>query len=194
VTALIGTIRRSEIDRRFLSANTAPLSVIDQHALANYRTIDQRISFLARLEQRQVATGDAIGRITIAKIGANFDVVEGTDTLSLEKGPGHYPSTAFPGLGQTVAIAGHRTTYLAPFRHIDELVPGDRIVVTMPYARFVYVVQYHKIVLPTALWVIRNVGYERLVLSACNPLYSAAQRIVVFARLRDVQPLGAAQV
>jgi sortase A len=54
-------------------------------------------------------------------------------------------------------------------------------------------VQYHRIVLPTALWVIRNVGYDRLVLSACNPLYSAAQRIIVFARLQEVKPLGAAR-
>ncbi len=62
----------------------------------------------------------------------------------------------------------------------------------MPYGRFTYVVQYHKIVLPTDIGVIDNVGYERLVLSACNPLYSAAQRIIVFARLQHVQPLGAA--
>src|SRR2546421_506010 len=110
------------------------------------------------------------------------------DAASLEKGPGHYPGTAFPGLGQTVAIAGHRTTYLAPFRHIDALGAGDRIVVNMPYGRFTYIVQYHKIVVPTALWVTDNVGYDRLVLSACNPLYSAAQRIIVFARLSEVQP------
>jgi sortase A len=140
-----------------------------------------------------VSAGDAIGRIVISRIGASFDVVQGTDTSSLEKGPGHYPDTAFPGLGQTVAIAGHRTTYLAPFRHIDSLRHGDRIVLKMPYGRFTYVVQYRKIVLPTALWVTRNTGYDRLVLSACNPLYSAAQRIIVFARLQGLVPLGAAQ-
>jgi sortase A len=120
-------------------------------------------------------------------------VVQGTDYTSLEKGPGHYPSTAFPGLRQTVAIAGHRTTYLAPFRHIDALNPGDKIILKMPYAKFTYVVQYHRIVLPTALWVTKNVGYDRLVLSACNPLYSAAQRIIVFARLAQMEPLGAAR-
>jgi sortase A len=190
VTAVIGLIKRGEIDKRFLSFNTAPLSRIDLHALQGLRNEDQRISYLARREQRQVSTGDAIGKIVISKIGATFDVVQGTDTASLEKGPGHYPATAFPGLGQTVAIAGHRTTYLAPFRHIDELKPGDRILLKMPYASFTYVVQYHKIVLPTALWVTRNVGYDRLVLSACNPLYSAAQRIIVFARLESMQPTG----
>ena len=63
----------------------------------------------------------------------------------------------------------------------------------MPYGKFTYVVQYQRIVLPTALWVTNNVGYERLVLSACNPLYSAAQRIIIFARLKTVQPLGPAR-
>ena len=62
----------------------------------------------------------------------------------------------------------------------------------MPYGRFTYVVQYHRIVAPTDIGVTRNVGYERLVLSACNPLYSAAQRIIVFARLKAVKPLGPA--
>jgi sortase A len=188
VTAVVAMIKRNQIDKRFLSYHSAPLSPLDQHALGALHTMDQRISFLARREQRQVTTGAAIGKIVIKKIGASFDIVQGTDTSSLEKGPGHYPGTAFPGLGQTVAIAGHRTTYLAPFRHIDALAPGDRIVLQMPYGKFTYVVQYHKIVLPTALWVINNVGYDRLVLSACNPLYSAAQRIIVFARLAQVQP------
>jgi sortase A len=190
VTAVIAMIKRSQIDKRFLSFKSAPLSRLDEHALGSLRSMQSRIRYLARREQRLVVTGDAIGRITIAKISANFDIVQGTDTSSLEKGPGHYPSTSLPGLGQTVAVAGHRTTYLAPFRHLDALSSGDQIVVRMPYARFTYVVQSRKIVLPTALWVIRNVGYDRLVLSACNPLYSAAQRIIVFARLQEVQPVA----
>ncbi len=188
ITAVVAMIKRGQIDKRFLSYRSVPLSRLDRHALGTLRSMNQRISYLARREQRQITTGAAIGRIVINKIGASFDVIQGTDTSSLEKGPGHYPGTAFPGLGQTVAIAGHRTTYLAPFRHIDSLQAGDKIVLRMPYARFTYVVEYHKIVLPTALWVINNVGYDRLVLSACNPLYSAAQRIIVFARLQEIQP------
>jgi sortase A len=193
VTAAIGLVLRGQIDQRFLSYETAPLTQVDKHALVAIQRSDQRLAYLARKQQKQVATGDAVGKIDIPKIGADFDIIQGTDTLSLEKGPGHYPATALPGLGRTVAIAGHRTTYLAPFRHIDALRPGDKIFVRMPYGRFVYVVQYHRIVLPTALWVTHNVGYERLVLSACNPLYSAAQRIIVFARLASVKPLGAAR-
>src|SRR5262249_6977118 len=152
----------------------------------------RRLAFLARVARREAKTGDPIGRIEIPKIGASFVVVQGTDTASLRKGPGHYPETAFPGLGQTVAIAGHRTTYLAPFRHVDDLRPGDPIVLTLPYGRFTYAVQRTQIVPASELSVTHDVGYERLVLSACHPLYSASHRIIVFARLRSEVPRGAA--
>ena len=192
LTAVIGLIERSEINQRFLSYQSTPLSPLDRRALALLSAIPRRIAYLAREEQRRVPTGAALGRIAIPKIGADYVVVQGTDTSSLEKGPGHYPSTALPGLGQTVAIAGHRTTYLAPFRHLDALAKGNQIVLRMPYGRFIYQVQATRIVSPTSWWITRNVGYDRLVLSACNPLYSAAQRIVVFARLIQTVPLGAA--
>ena len=192
VTAAIGLVLRGQVDDRFLSYRTAPLTSIDQSVLTHLRTHPERVSFLARRLERQVKAGDAVGTIAIPKLGAGYTIVQGTDELSLEKGPGHYPGTALPGLGRTVAIAGHRTTYLAPFRHIDALRPGDEIVIRMPYGRFVYAVSRTRIVLPTALWVTRDVGYDQLVLSACNPLYSAAQRIVVFARLQAVHPLGPA--
>jgi sortase A len=193
VTAVIALVRHTEIDKRFLTYRAAPLTRVERRVLKTLPDYRARLAFLARREQRQVQTGDAIGKIVIPRIGISFDVIQGTDDVSLEKGPGHYPGTAFPGLGHTVAIAGHRTTYLAPFRHIDALKPGDEIVLEMPYGRFVYTVQFHRIVLPTALWVTHNVGYERLVLSACNPLYSATQRIIVFARLSAEVPSGAAK-
>jgi sortase A len=183
---------RGDVNQRYLSYQTAPLSAIDHTALDQLASQNARIDYLARRERRQVQTGDAVGRIDIPKISADYTVVQGTDQSSLEKGPGHYPSTALPGMGETVAIAGHRTTYLAPFERINELSPGDRIVVTMPYGRFVYRVQDLRVVVPTALWVTRNVGYDRLVLSACTPLYSAAQRIIVFARMQSSKPLGPA--
>ncbi len=192
VTAVIGTIRRDQTDLRYLSYNAVPLSLVDRTAVSQLPSRSQRIAFLARREAAQVPTGAAIGRLEISRIGVDYDVVQGTDTASLERGPGHYPSTAFPGLGETVAIAGHRTTYLAPFRNINELAPGDRIVLQMPYATFDYVVQFDKVVAPDAWWITDNVGYERLVLSACYPLYSASQRIVVFARLQSVKPSAAA--
>jgi sortase A len=193
VTAAIALVLRSQVDQRYLSYRAAPLTQADQQTLSTVRSIDGRLAYLARNELRQIKTGDGIGRITIPRIGAGYTIIQGTDELSLEKGPGHYPATALPGMGQTVGIAGHRTTYLAPFKRINELRPGDRIVITMRYGRFTYTVQYTRIVLPTAIWVTHDVGYDRLVLSACNPLYSAAQRIIVFARLRSVVPLGPAR-
>jgi sortase A len=126
--------------------------------------------------------GEAIGRLVLPTLGRRYFIVEGTDTDNLRKGPGHYPDTPLPGRRGTVGIAGHRTTYGAPFRTIDKLRRGDRVVVDMTYGRFVYRVEKSRIVPPTEVSVKRPVGYDRLILSACHPLYSAAQRIVVFAR------------
>jgi sortase A len=115
-------------------------------------------------------------------------VVEGTTTDVLPKGPGHYPETPLPGAPGTVAFAGHRTTYGAPFRHVDELKAGDRIDLEMPYAKVTYAVEKLRIVKPTDTYVTARRNYNRLVLTACHPLYSAAQRIVVFARQVKAEP------
>ncbi len=121
-------------------------------------------------------------------------VVKGTDTEALESGPGIYSGTSLPGLAKTTAIAGHRTTYLAPFRHIDALVPGNRILLNMPYAHFTYTVFAHRVVEPTDIHaVLSEPGYSRLVLSACTPLFSAAKRLLVYARLTRTVPVGAAR-
>jgi sortase A len=141
-----------------------------------------------RVTHKKPLKGDAIGKITIPSIGVSRYLVQGTDTASLRKGPGHYPSTPLPGQRGTAAIAGHRTTYGAPFRHLDGLKPHDRIVIDMPYGRFVYRVQRLKIVDDQDLSVLRKKRYNRLVLSACHPLYSAAQRIIAFARLQRELP------
>lgn len=127
-------------------------------------------------------TGDPVGHIELPTLGRSYVFVQGTDEGSLQKGPGHYPQTPLPGQPGTTAIAGHRTTFLAPFRTIDQLRSGDTIVIRMPYGCFTYKVERSVVVNPDALWVTNPVGYDRLVLSACNPLYSASQRIIVFAR------------
>jgi sortase A len=188
VTAAIGLIQRSSVNKEFLSYKTAPLTRTQNKALHSLKSPKQKISYLAREDLSRIRTGDAIGQIDIPRIGHTYNVVQGTGTSDLEAGPGHYPGTALPGMGQTVAIAGHRTTYLAPFRFINELARGDRIVITMPYGTFTYVVQYHRIVLPTDVGVVDNVGHEQLVLSACDPIYSATHRFIVFARLQSVKP------
>jgi sortase A len=135
-----------------------------------------------RVIRRRPLKGDSIARIEIPAIGVTEYVVEGTDVDSLRKGPGHYPDTPLPGERGTAAIAGHRTTYGAPFRKIDQLDHGDPIIIDMPDGRFVYRVQNTKIVDDQDLSVLEPAGYRRLLLSACHPLYSAAQRIIVFAR------------
>ena len=130
--------------------------------------------------------GHAFGRLTIGRIGlSKVVVVQGTTAgvdADLSKGPGHYLNTRFPGFASTVAIAGHRTTYGAWFRHIDEVRDGDAITLQMPYATFEYRVQMHKVVDDNDWSIIKPQGYERLVLSACHPLYSASHRWIVFAR------------
>jgi sortase A len=135
-----------------------------------------------RVLARQPLEGDAIGRIAIPSIGVSEFVVEGTDTANLRKGPGHYPDTPLPGERGTAAIAGHRTTYGAPFRRLDDLRPGQPVAVDLPYGRFVYRVERVRIVDDEDVSVLRRVGYDRLVLTACHPLYSAAERVVAFAR------------
>jgi sortase A len=135
-----------------------------------------------RVLQREPLEGDAIAKIELPTISKSAYVVEGTDTDTLRKGPGHYPDTPLPGERGTVGIAGHRTTYGAPFRKVDDLERGDRVAVEMPDGTFVYRVEKTRIVDPTQTSVKRRVAYDRLVLSACHPLYSAAKRIVVFAR------------
>jgi sortase A len=176
-----------------------------QHA-GRIGDVEARARLLADAFEREVHQGEGIGRIVIPSIDLDIVVVQGTDTASLQKGPGHYTSSdigvaigasvatakrigdgsAFPGQGKTIGIAGHRTTYLAPFRHIDQIEPRDRIYLEMPYGRFTYVVQRHEIVDSSDVGIVRNVGYERLVLTACHPLYSAAQRYAQLARLTHV--------
>jgi sortase A len=192
LTAVVALIKRDDINRQFLSYTKTPLNQLDRRALASLASQQQRIAYLARQERSEIQIGDGVGLLQMPKLGASYTVVQGTNTATLEKGPGHYPQTAFPGVGQTVAIAGHRTTYLAPFRNINRLDRGDLITLTMRYAKFTYVVQYHQVVQPNAWWITKNLGYDRLVLSACNPIYSASQRIVVFAKLSSEEPLGPA--
>ena len=141
------------------------------------------LSALAHRLDRRTREGDPLGRIVIPRIGARFVFVDGTGTPDLRKGHGHYTDTALPGERGTVGIAGHRTTYLAPFRNIDDLRPGDRVELRMPYGKFDYVVAGTRIVSPRNVGVLRHRSGDWLVLTACHPLYSAARRIVVSARL-----------
>jgi sortase A len=137
---------------------------------------------------RMLHDGAPIGRIVIPRIGLNMIVVEGTSEGDLAKGPGHYNAasgvaTALPGAGGVVAIAGHRTTFLHPFRNVDQLRSGDNVYLEMPYGTLRYRVYFQKIVGATDWSILGTRPYEKLVLSACHPLYSATHRIITFARL-----------
>jgi len=125
-----------------------------------------------------------MGRLSAPDVNLTAAFVASTDPSALRLGPGHYDTTSLPGEGGTVGIAGHRTTFGAPFRDLDDLVPDDKIEVAMPYGDYTYSVYDTRITSPAAVRVLaRQKGRERLVLTACHPVQSNAKRIVVFARL-----------
>jgi sortase A len=188
VSAVYAHFQQGELGNQLVQLEQAPLAPAEKRALAKIPDPKRRLAFRARALKRHLKPGDPMGRIVIPAISASDVFVQGTGSADLRKGPGHYPATPLPGEHGTVAIAGHRTTYGAPFRNVDKLDPGDRIELRMPYARFIYRVERTKIVPPTELSVTDRVDHDRLVLSACHPLYSAAQRIIVFARLESSVP------
>lgn len=190
ITAYFANRTQDRLARDLDQLQERPLSRSDVAAVTALGP-RHRVPFLARAMRRRSETGAAVGRITIPAIDASFVVVKGTSGGPLRKGPGLYDGMPFPGSGATSAIAGHRTTYLAPFRDVDELDRGDRITLQMPYATLTYAVEGQRIVKPDDLSVLRNVGRERLVLTACHPLYSASERIVIFARLVRTRPAAA---
>lgn len=138
--------------------------------------------------------GEPIGLISIPDIGADFFIVEGVDLRWLQDGPGHFPQTPLPGQPGNAALAGHRTTFKAPFNRLDELEPGDLIFIETLQGKFTYEVmpqpagegevpKGHYIVGPRQIEILDDKGDNRLTLMACHPKYSAAQRIVVEAKL-----------
>ena len=129
------------------------------------------------------AEGEATAIIEIPRIGLEKVVVEGVAIPDLKKGPGHYPETPLPGQEGNAAIAGHRTTYGAPFNRINELEKGDEILVQTLQGKFRYLVEEQQIVSPSQVEVLEDKGDNRLTLTACHPKYSARQRIVVVAKL-----------
>jgi sortase A len=126
--------------------------------------------------------GEPVGRLEIPRLGLSVIVVYGTDSKSLRKGPGLDPRSALPGRGRLVYIAGHRTTYGAPFSRIDELERGDAVFFEQRAGRFAYAVAGRRIVAEDDLSVLRSRGREELALQACWPRFFASHRLVVYAR------------
>jgi sortase A len=170
------------LDREFAAFRPAPVERSNLIAERNAIAADA-----ARL-RREATHGQAIGRIVIGRIGLKMVLVNGTDHDSLTRGPGRDPRSFMPGQDRLVYIAGHRTTYLAPFSHIDAIRPGDFITIEMPYGTFSYRATRHRIVTATDLSVLRSPRHEQLELQACHPRFFATHRYIVYAKLVSVAP------
>jgi len=144
----------------------------------------------AKRYRAETHEGEAIGRIKIPRMHLNMIFVDGTDHETLKKGPGRDLLTFMPGENRLVYIAGHRTTYLAPFSHIDSLRKGDKVTLEVPYATFVYTVTGHRIVPANDLSVLRSPRHELLELQACHPRFFATHRYIAYALLARVEPRG----
>jgi sortase A len=179
--------RKLADEYRVLARSYAAPPVVPAESPAERRARLHRAAtrFHARAEQ-----GGAIGRIRIGKLGLDMVLLEGTDSGTLKKGPGRDARTFMPGEGQLVYIAGHRTTYGAPFAHIDKLRAGDRVELEMPYGTFRYRVTRSVIVPADDLGRLRSRGREQVALQACHPRFSASQRLIVYA-LPTRAPAGA---
>jgi sortase A len=192
LTAIFTQQEQRALGKRLAAVEGAPLPASTLELVRRAGSESERMSLLAGHLRGTTRSGDPLGRISIPKTHTNFVYVSGTGEQSLKKGPGHYMGSGLPGEGATVAIAGHRTTYAAPFRRLDRLRKGNPIVLTMSYGKFVYRVQGSRSVPPTKTSVLHNKPYERLVLTTCTPLGSAESRLVVTARLEHAEARGAA--
>jgi sortase A len=148
----------------------------------------QRIAALAKRYRLTLREGDAIGRIRIPRLDVNMIVVNGTKTNTLKKGPARHRRTFLPGEGKLVYIAGHRTTYSAPFSDIDDLRTGDRVRLELPYAAFEYRIRGHRIVQAHEISVLRSRRREEVALQACWPRFFASHRYIAYARPVRVIP------
>lgn len=127
--------------------------------------------------------GDALGHIRIPAAGVDWTVVEGVGPADLRRGAGHMPRTALPGQPGNAVISGHRTTYGAPFHHLDRVGPGDLITVTTATGTHAYQVVQTLVVHPSEIWVTDQWQGSWLTLTTCHPRFSAGRRLVVVARL-----------
>jgi sortase A len=152
--------------------------------------VERSVAAEARAYQRTLKEGDPVGRIRIGRIGLKMVVVEGTGHDTLKKGPGHYTQSGLPGEGALIYIAGHRTTYLAPFAYIDAIKLGDYVTLEVPYGTFTYRVVRHYVVPASEVSILQNHGHEILRLQACHPRFFATHRYIVDAKLVGVAPRG----
>ena len=125
----------------------------------------------------------ALGTIEIPRIGLNTSLFEGITLTTFDRGPGHWPGSALPGAMGNVVVGGHRTSKSRPFRHLEQLAPGDEVIFTTDAGRYVYHVMRTEIVTPDAMWIIDQTEAYTATLFSCNPVGSTKERIVVFLEL-----------
>ena len=133
---------------------------------------------------------DVVGRLTILSANINHYVVFGATNKKLEYGPGYILGTSLPGSGGNFAIAGHRTTYGAPFGDLDRVQVGETIIFQTNTNQYKYQVIDVKIVSPEDNYVLENYGDDRITLTTCHPKFSAKQRLVVIGQLEKVEVFG----
>jgi len=188
-TALYTHIQQTRLSHAYDREAASFKPVVTAHR--DLASVQRSLATEAATYRRSLRRGDAVGRIEIGRIGLNMVVVQGTDHDTLEKGPGHYTPSALPGQGHLIYVAGHRTTYLAPFAYIDDIRVGDYVKFEVPYGTFTYRVTRHYVVDDNALQVLADHGREILRLQACHPRFFATHRYIVDARLVSVAPKGA---
>ena len=130
-----------------------------------------------------IEPGYRVGTIEIPRIGLDKSFFEGVTISTLNRGPGHWPGTALPGMLGNVVFGGHRTSKGGPFRHLDQLLPGDEVIFTTDSGRFVYHVTRTEVVTPDSMWIINQTEAYTATLFACHPIGSTRERIVVFLEL-----------
>ena len=187
-TALYTTWKQHQLASQYDKRARAFTTTISGPTVAAERKSIAREAKQYRLSSKR---GQVIGRLRVPRMGVNMLLVNGTDHDTLKKGPGRDGRTFMPGENRLVYIAGHRTTYLAPFSHIDRLRSGDRVTIEVPYGTFIYAVTRHRIVKSTDLSVLRSPRHELVELQACHPRFFASHRYIAYAKLLRVEPRGA---
>lgn len=165
---------QEDLEKQFTSATAPPETTTATNPLS---TIDAN----------GIDIGDAVGKISIEKIKVDSWIVAGVTYKALKKGPGLFPDTALPGSLGNTAIAGHRSTFGAPFADLDKLEKGDVITITTREGSFTYDVRSVDIVKPSAVEVIETADPTKgvLTLVTCHPKWTSANRLIVSADLRE---------
>jgi sortase A len=193
-TALYTSHQQQSLETAYVREEAAYVPAIEVKPSAPVPEQLRRIRLAAVRYRKQLERGDAVGRLTVPRLDLAAIVVEGTDNPTLTKGPGRYSKSFVPGEGELIYIAGHRTTYGAPFARINRLRRGDRVTLAVPYGKFVYRVTGRAIVPANDIERLESAGREEIALQACHPRFFASERYIVYAKPVSVTPRGGSAI